>query len=122
MQILLYFLATTFTLCSLSIVAHAQPAVFSERAKSACVEQIKERTAALVARDWPQLNRLATRYIQLCRGAFDARDLSTAYEHIAIASLGMHRPKDALDAADSCIGTYYANPGGTLRRYEPCLH
>jgi hypothetical protein len=69
-----------------------------------------ERTAALVARDWPQLEKIARNYIQVCQGGCDAASLSYAFAGIAIANLEMFRFLDALESANSCIESYYANP------------
>ena len=110
LRIIVYALFTAATMfnCCTSVAASTHEV--SERTKLACVSQMDERTAALTARDWPQLERLAKRYIQSCRDAFDASNVSDAYEDIADAMLGMHHSKEALSAADACISNYYANP------------
>jgi tetratricopeptide (TPR) repeat protein len=121
MNSLFRLISIVFIYCSVSVVVHAQSSVFSEQAKLTCVEQIKERTAALVANDWPQLDRLAKHYVQSCRGAFDAADLSNAFEDIATANFEMLRFLDALEAANSCIKTYYANPGCHLQKVKTLI-
>ena len=121
MNSLFRLFSIVFIYCSISVVVHAQSSVFSEQAKLACVEQINEQTAALVANDWPQLDRPAKHYIQSCWGAFDAADLSRAFENIATANFEMLRFLDALEAANSCIKTYYANPGCHLQKVRTLI-
>ena len=106
---------------SVSSVVHSHSMVFSEQEKLACVAQIDERSAALVAHDWTQLDRLAKQYIQSCRGAFDANDLSSAFEHIAWANFEMSLFLDALNAANACIETYYANPGCHYQKVQTLI-
>ncbi len=98
-------------LCSSGVVPPAQAHTFFRQAKSACDVQLDEQLSVLDAKDWLQLDRLARRYVRSCREASGAYDLSIGYEHIVMASLEMNRPRDALEAADSCIGTFYANSG-----------
>jgi hypothetical protein len=103
-------------MCFLAIAcllwAHSASAQTRER----CIEQREERTAAVNARDWPNLVRLSKRYVQSCRGVTGAQDISDAYEDIAKANLAMHRAQDALEAANMCVTTYYANPGCHLEK------
>jgi hypothetical protein len=84
--------------------------------REACVVQINERTAALVGKDWPQLERLARRYLVSCRGVFGAVDLSTAHEHLAFVGLETNRPTAALSAVEDCIATFYGNSGCHVKR------
>jgi tetratricopeptide (TPR) repeat protein len=109
MNLFLCFLVIAFTLCAYSASAQTQ---------LRCLEQLEERTAAMTARDWLSLERLAKRYLQSCHGVTgnDAHEMSLAYEQIAIANSAMHRAQDALKAADSCVIMYYANPGCHLEK------
>jgi hypothetical protein len=50
----MYLLAIACALC-----AHNASAQTIQK----CAEQIRERTASMVARDWPSLDRLAKRYV-----------------------------------------------------------
>lgn len=111
MNSLFRLISTSFIYCTLSLVVYAQSPVVSEQAILACAEKTRERTAALVAEDWPQLERLGKIYVQSCRNVVNADFLSSGFEHIAFANLKMLRFIDALDAANSCIETYYPNPG-----------
>jgi len=74
-----------------------------------CTSQLNERTAALVARDWNHLDRLARQYLASCKAAVDSEEYSNAFVHVAMASLGLGNIPAALSASDSCIATYYAN-------------
>jgi tetratricopeptide (TPR) repeat protein len=76
-----------------------------------CITQMDARTAALVARDWPQLERFAKRYLQDCKGVFDSENYSYAYEDIAMANMELNNPAAALEASERCIDVYYANAG-----------
>ena len=76
-----------------------------------CISQLDERTAAFVARDWTQLERLAKRYLQDCKGVFDSENYSGAYEDIASANIELNNPLAALAASERCIDVYYANAG-----------
>lgn len=90
--------------------------------KNQCITQFKERTAALVARDWPQLERLAKRYLQDCKGAFGSEDYSIAYEHIAIANMRLNNPTAALAASAECIDTFYGNAGCHVEKVEALIY
>lgn len=76
-----------------------------------CTNQMNERTAAFVARDWPQLERLAKRYLQDCKGVFDSENYSNAYLDIAIANIQLNNSAAALAASETCIDIFYANSG-----------
>jgi hypothetical protein len=108
-------------ICFLAIAcllwAHSASAQTIER----CIEQKRERTAAVNARDWPNLDRLSKRYVQSCRGVTGAQDISNAYEDIARANRRRHRAQDALEAANMCVTTYYANPGCHLEKAQAML-
>src|SRR5215510_8421740 len=98
-------------LCFLALVCTLWTPKACAQTRQRCAEQIRERTAAMVARDWPALEQHARRSVQTCHGVGDALDLSQAYQAIAIAHLAMHHAQEALEAANACITTYYANPG-----------
>jgi len=89
-----------------------------KRKRANCIEQINEQTAAFVAQDWQQLDRLAQKYLSECRTVMENADLSSAYEHIATVKLETQKPSEALTAADSCLKTYYSNSGCHILRVE----
>ena len=74
-----------------------------------CTSQINERTAALVVRDWTQLERLAKRFLQDCKGIIDTELYSSAYSDIAETNLQLSNPKAALAVSEKCIDLFYAN-------------
>ena len=78
---------------------------------------INERTAAIVAKDWKNLKRLAENYINICGATFGSEDLSLAYEDIAMANYYSERPQLVLSASEACIMTYYGNPGCHYYKY-----
>lgn len=83
----------------------------SEEKVQQCVTHMNERTAALAARDWFQLERLAKRYIQDCKGVLGSEDYSWAYYHIATANIQINNATAALAASEECIDIFYANAG-----------
>jgi len=100
-----------------SETSFAQESSF-KRNRANCIEQINEQTAAFVAQDWQQLERLAQKYLSECRTVMENADLSSAYEHIATVKLETQKPSEALTAADSCLKTYYSNSGCHILRVE----
>ena len=104
-----------------SAVMYSKSPVFSEQEKFDCVSMIEQRTAANIANDWSQMDRLAKQYILSCRGAFGANDLSIAFEAIASANFTMAHFSDVLKAANACIETYYANPGCHLYKVQALI-
>lgn len=95
-------------------LAQGSPQVTAVRER--CVAETKARTAAMVAKDWPQLEQIAERYISICGTVFGARDLSTAYEAKATALIRLQRLPEALQTLASCIETYYPNSGCHSKR------
>ncbi len=89
--------------------------------KQRCIEQINQRTAALVAEDWSVLERLAQQYAKTCKSVFDNDDHSKAYEHIAIANVRMNNGKKALAASDRCINIAFSNSGCHLQKVEALI-
>ena len=84
--------------------------------KEQCISLTNEETAALVANDWENLDRLAKAYAVECKGVFDAQWLSGAHENIAIANNAQGKFKYALAASDVCAKTYYGNPGCHIQK------
>jgi len=88
----------------------------SEQKAYECVSLIKERTAARAADDWQQLERLAKRYLQTCKGVHNSEDLANAQEDISTAYFELGNLTAALSVAEACISLYYASPGCHVRR------
>jgi tetratricopeptide (TPR) repeat protein len=86
-----------------------------------CISKRNEMTAAMVARDWQNLERLGNEYLLVCKGGTDPEDLSVAYAHIAIANNRLEKYRSALTAAESCIKAYYANPGCHIEKSEALI-
>lgn len=76
-----------------------------------CISLTNERTAALTAEDWENLDRLARTYVANCKGVFEPHWLSGAYENIATANNAQEKFKHALVASDTCVKAYYSSPG-----------
>jgi hypothetical protein len=102
----------------------AQGEGFRDKAewKNQCYTQIAEQTAALAARDWPQLERLAKRYLQDCKAAHDSETCSKAYENIATANIQLNNPIAALAASNECIYTFYGNAGCHVKKVEALIY
>lgn len=105
----------------LPIACYAAEPTESISLKRRCIDQINQRSAALVAEDWSALERLAEFYAKSCKDVFDNQDYSTAYEHVAIANVKMNNAKKALAASDMCINITYSNSGCHLQRVEALL-
>lgn len=110
---------TLFSLLLVFMVSGAVDALAqttSEQKSQECISLIKERTAALVANDWQQLERLAKRYLQTCRGVHDSESLANAQEDLANAYFELGNRTAALSATEACIDLFYASPGCHVRR------
>lgn len=83
----------------------------SEEKLKQCIAEMNERTAAKVANDWLQLERLAKRYLRDRKGVMDSENYSNAHSDIAAANLQIGNAAAALAAIEECIDTFYANPG-----------
>ena len=90
---------------------HAETKSNEVKKKEQCISLKKEQAAALVARDWENLERLAKDYIAKCKEVFSSQDLSGCFVDIAIANNELGKPRLALAAAEMCIEIYYGNPG-----------
>jgi tetratricopeptide (TPR) repeat protein len=86
-----------------------------------CISLIKQSTAALVARDWDNLERINKDRLKYCKGVENSENLSEGYANIAIANNEQERPKLALDACESCIKTYYGNPSCHLEKAKALM-
>jgi hypothetical protein len=90
--------------------------VSTEELRAQCIDNSSERLGALVARDWPQLIRLATRDIRLCKSVYGSEEISRLQGLIALAQGRMGNAREALQVADLCIRTYYSNTSCHLER------
>lgn len=84
--------------------------------KEKCISLKNEETAALVAKDWGNLDRLARAYTRECKGVFEAEWLSGAHENIAIANNAQGKYKNALVASNACAKAYYGSPGCHIQK------
>lgn len=100
-------------------IAFAQTA--SKEKAQHCVTQMNERAAAIAAEDWLQLDRLAKRYLQDCKGVFDSENYSNAYLDIASANIRLNNPEAALAASETCIDIFYANSGCHVRKVQALI-
>jgi len=83
-----------------------------EDVRNFTTESKEEQTAALVAEDWNQLDKIARYYIQSCGGGdCDAKSIASAFNNISIANFEMLRFSEALESANSCIEAFYVTPG-----------
>jgi len=78
--------------------------------KKACLELGKKANQSFEAKDWDKYIKDSKNIIESCRDVFDSESISTTYSLIAGAFLYMGQPNDALDSANLCSSTYYANP------------
>ncbi|WP_312409620.1 hypothetical protein [Comamonas sp.] len=111
-------LAAISFLLMTGIALSAESAAAGHGKESNCIDQWKERTAALAAEDWPQLSRIAERYIKTCKGVFGTESYSVAYEEAAIALNNLGKASQALSASDKCIGAFYANSACHVQRAQ----
>ena len=115
-------IALTATISFCNFPAFAQFAQFAQKEsleikqKRQCIDLVNQQTAAFVAEDWEQLNRIAMKFINSCKEVYTARDLASGYSSQATALNRLGRPREALIAADSCIGIYYPDPTCHLER------
>ena len=74
-----------------------------------CLHHKNQRSAAMQARDWGNMERFANIYIKRCAGVDEPKHFSTAYWEVAMAEMKLGRLASALKSLDSCIQTSYAN-------------
>lgn len=111
-------------LFSLLLVSTASSAVAAldqttiEQKNQECVSLIKGRTAAIAARDWQQLERMAKRYIQTCKSVHDSEGIAMAHMELAYAYSHFGDYSSALSATEACINLFYASPDCHVYRVE----
>jgi hypothetical protein len=115
---------TAVLVAAFAIQTHAlaagQHAVSGKR-EDRCVEQIDGRTAAIVARDWVQLEKVSARFAEQCADVFGIEELSRAHEDVATARNRLGNSRRALLAINACHATYYANTGCHVEKVEALL-
>jgi len=111
---LLFLISATHVLTSIAWSADAQEV--SLRQKEMCVVQLTQRTAAMVAEDWPELERLAERYVKTCKNVVQDEDYSLAYLDMAVANVQLNYARKALSASELCINIYYSNCGCHMQK------
>lgn len=111
----------SFSLLLVSMVSGAVDALAQTTVKQKqqeCVSLIKERTAAIVTRDWKQLEKIAKRYIQTCKSVHDSESIANAHMDLANAYSGLGNQSSALAATEACIDLFYASPSCHVYRVE----
>jgi len=93
-----------------SVISISSVWVIAGEREEQCISLIEQCTAAIVARDWDNLERISKDRVKYCKGVEKTEDLSYGYADIAMANNNQGRPTLALDACESCIKTYYGNP------------
>jgi tetratricopeptide (TPR) repeat protein len=86
-----------------------------------CVSLVLDRAAAIHAKDWPQVERLAEESIRTCTNFIDTESLAGSYESVSTASLEQNNFKKALSTSEICISIYYALPECHLRKVEALI-
>jgi hypothetical protein len=121
MKKLSYFLTVLVAISPLGELSGKESSPSSLQDKTECAEQIKERTAAIRMEDWPQLDRIARRFIQSCGGIFGRRDIASAFSSVASANNEMGRFEEALAQANAGIATHYLEPSNHLEKAKALL-
>lgn len=83
---------------------------YTQSSKRVCSELKKNGNQAFEAKEWEKYTRLSKNYIESCRNVDGSESISMTYISMAIAFLNMNQPNEALDSANLCSSTYYANP------------
>jgi len=95
-----------------------EPSSVTLQKQTECIEQVRERTAAIKTEDWPQLERIARRFIQSCDGVYSRQEIANAYGDAATANYEMGRFKEALIQANAGIATHYLETSNHLERVK----
>ena len=82
----------------------------TQSSKKACLELKKKANQSYGAKDWEKYIKDSKNYIESCRNVDDSESISMTYSSMAGVFLLMSQPNDALDLANLCSSTYYANP------------
>ncbi len=117
MTIVRFLLASAILLALWSSEAVAQTIEKAEE----CVSQREQQTAALVAQDWSQLERLARRYINDCEDVFSSKYNSQAHNYLSIALFYLGNFEAALAASETCIGIYYSSSSCHVQKVQSLI-
>jgi hypothetical protein len=82
----------------------------TQSSKKVCLELLKKANQSYGAKDWEKYIRDSKNYIESCRNVVDSESISQTYSSMAGIFLLNSQPNDALDLANLCCSTYYANP------------
>jgi hypothetical protein len=97
------------------LMATAQGTCLADDAREAlfdkCTYATEELTAALVAKDWEVVERLALRRLPICRPVHSPAEQSENFEEVAWARFHRDNFTGSLAAARDCITLFYGNPG-----------
>jgi hypothetical protein len=115
MLVLIIAAVLLMTSCATPPLATDQRPSYVQRYQE-CTSLIKQRTAALVANDWPQLERLAKLYLQECTGVHPSESLANAQEDLAVAYDRLDNQMAVLAATERCIEIFYATPRCHVQR------
>jgi hypothetical protein len=92
-----------------------------EARMKSCLSLIRDRTAALVGKDWDRLEALSRRQLANCSQFLQERSRDSALESIATARGGKGDYKGMLDAATRCIDVSYRNADCHVRQAEALI-
>ena len=83
-----------------------------------CLAAVTLTRSATEAKDWPNVQRLARRELELCNASkLPAYMRANSYSRLANAQFKLERYADALKAADDCVTMYYRSPTCHYLRY-----
>lgn len=99
-------------------VSGKEPSTSSLQEKRECIEQMKERTAALVAEDWSQLDTIARRFIRSCSDVLDWRYIADAYGAVASANNEMGHFEEALIQANAGTAEHYFGTSSHIEKLK----
>jgi len=88
----------------------------TQSSKEGCLELTKKANQSFQADNWKKYIKDSKNYIESCRNVDSSESISMAYSLMVVAFLNMKQPNDALDSANLCISTYYANPDCHLKK------
>lgn len=89
--------------------SHAVTKKTSETTDEFCISSMYQRSDMLIAQDWEPLEKHARNFISKCKGMIDDEAFSYAYFQISVSNNQNEKYNEGLNAAQSCIDTYYGN-------------
>jgi tetratricopeptide (TPR) repeat protein len=82
----------------------------TQSSRKVCLELGEKANQSFGARDWEKYIKDSKNYIESCRNVLGSESISTIYSLMAAAFVHMGQPNDAVNSANLCSSTYYANP------------